>query len=319
MIPGPAHSITRTRDAAEARAILCDRYKPHDMRRIADPGGFDFVHMSAAVPDGSLNILKYGSAVEITPQPFQDFFMLEMPVRAGVGIETDGGGHAQSGPSTALFLAPDMRFRSTWAAGCVQIMLKLRADAILRRWRRVTGDDTAGLPVFRPEIDLETPEGWRVQQMLLMMRREFERAVIRNADTLAQSPLSGATLDAVLDYYRVHGVDPAPSATPPLPAALKRCIDHIGVSLHGDLSVPALLAVSGTSERTLFNLFRRFLDTTPQAHVRAERLKAARALLTSGRRSVAEAAAAVGIAHLGRFSAAYRDMFGEPPSATGRR
>ncbi|WP_339927136.1 helix-turn-helix domain-containing protein [Cobetia sp. MC34] len=43
------------------------------------------------------------------------------------------------------------------------------------------------------------------------------------------------------------------------------------------------------------------------------------ALLADSSRSVSQAALGVGFTHLAHFSRAYRQRFGEPPSATARR
>lgn len=308
-------NVIRSRDAGEARALMSDRFKPHRMRRLGGRAGFDFAHMSAAVPEGSFNILRYGGAVQIEPDPFGDFFMLEMPVHAGVDLEPERGDTCVSNGHTALFLGPSLRFRSVWRPGCVQLMLKLRNDAVLSRWQAAVGDPTAALPDVPPSLDLTTTEGWRIQQMMHLLQQEFERAVAERNDTLARSPLASATLDAVFAYVlRHHGYEGRSARI--LPVQLKRCVAFIEHNLVGDLSVSVLLGVAGTSERTLFNLFRQFLDTTPKAYVRTERLKFCRRLLLQGDLSVSQAARRAGFTHMGRFASQYRQFYGEPPSAT---
>jgi AraC-like DNA-binding protein len=230
-------------------------------------------------------------------------------------VYPDPGAPLRSDEATALFLGPGLRFASAWREGCIQLMLKLDSRTVLRRWQQTLGSGVPCLPAPPPAIDLATPEGWRVQQILRLLRQEFERTALAGAGSLATTPLAGAALDAVFAYILAHHGDGQGRARL-LPAPLKRCVGYILANLHRDLSVPVLLGLAGTSERTLFNLFRQFLDTSPKAYVRTERLKACRALLMQGGISVTEAARRSGFAHMGRFAGQYRAAFGEPPSAT---
>jgi AraC-like DNA-binding protein len=64
-----------------------------------------------------------------------------------------------------------------------------------------------------------------------------------------------------------------------------------------------------------------FLDMSPLAYARLRRLNLARLALMRterGSTSVARVARKYGFSELGRFAAAYRAVFGEPPSATLR-
>ena len=311
---GHGVNLYRTRAADDACALLSTRYKAHKMRRLDDTA-FDFLYMSASVPVGSFNILRYGSAVEIEPEPFDDFFMLEMLIESGVDIEISGSASGHSNTDTALFLPPDLRFASTWRAGCTQLMLKISNADVLSRWRTLIGDEMAALPRMTPTIDLRTVEGWRVSQLMFLLRQELERTVVARNNTLAQTPLAGATVDAVLVYYRVHDSDMLGLGAQVLPAHLRSCVNYIQAHLAGDLSMPILLEQTDVSERYLFKLFRQFLNTTPLGYVQKQRLNHARGALMDGQK-VSIAARQAGFTHLGRFSALYRKTYGENPSVT---
>jgi transcriptional regulator GlxA family with amidase domain len=73
------------------------------------------------------------------------------------------------------------------------------------------------------------------------------------------------------------------------------------------------------SPRALQAGFRRDLATTPMTYLRRVRLLRARQALDAADRdstTVRAVAVSLGILHLGRFAAAYRDAFGESPSNT---
>ncbi len=83
-----------------------------------------------------------------------------------------------------------------------------------------------------------------------------------------------------------------------------------------------LCRAAGVSERTLEYAFREILGTTPIAYLARLRLhRVRRALLAArpGSTTVSAAALDAGFWHFGEFSRAYRDCFGELPSATLRR
>ena len=68
--------------------------------------------------------------------------------------------------------------------------------------------------------------------------------------------------------------------------------------------------------------FQRDLGTPPMTYLRQVRLRRAREALRAadrGATTVRSVAAQFGILHMGRFAAAYRETFGEPPSDTLNR
>jgi AraC family ethanolamine operon transcriptional activator len=78
----------------------------------------------------------------------------------------------------------------------------------------------------------------------------------------------------------------------------------------------------GVSRRTLYRAFHDLLDVSPKAYLRLRNMSFARArLLDAADRptTVTQVALDHGFWELGRFSGAYRTMFGESPSETLRR
>ena len=82
------------------------------------------------------------------------------------------------------------------------------------------------------------------------------------------------------------------------------------------ISVSDLSAAIGLSVRQLQDVVRARFGCGPARLLRELRLERARMLLQSGAAtSVSRAAIEAGFTHLGRFAAAYRDRYGELPSA----
>ena len=90
-------------------------------------------------------------------------------------------------------------------------------------------------------------------------------------------------------------------------------------SREGRIPTSALAASLGLSPRALHAAFVAMRGVAPATHLRNRRLDWAREALTGGgagaAMAVKEAALRHGFCHLGRFSAAFRQRFGEAPSA----
>ncbi|MDM7887973.1 helix-turn-helix transcriptional regulator [Curtobacterium sp. RHCJP20] len=85
------------------------------------------------------------------------------------------------------------------------------------------------------------------------------------------------------------------------------------------VTVDDVAAAARMSTRGLQSAFQRIHGTTPMSYLRNVRLLMARQQLETGEpRSVADVARSVGITHMGRFSGAYREEFGELPAETLR-
>lgn len=315
---GIAHSATL--DPGVARDWLAAQYTSHELHFATQDAGFDFLHISAPLREGSANFLRYGREVEVLPGAFPGFYMLEMPITGGVTVSLDGEGDCSSSPTTALFLPPNRPLASVWRPRSLQFMLKLNAAEVLRRWQDLVGRRGAVLPVTPPEIEFQSTEGWRVQQSMLLLKAEFERGLKERRCTLQSSPLSAAVIDSVLHYIRAHhGLRVEPEQKAAMPGSLHKCLAYFSAHLREDITLADLVRLTGVSERSLFNQFEVFLHSTPKRYLEQKRLAVARNDLLQGARSVAEAAQRAGLNHLGRFSQRYFETYGEKPSETLRQ
>lgn len=109
-------------------------------------------------------------------------------------------------------------------------------------------------------------------------------------------------------------------ARPDLPPSLRHALEWLKLRLDKPIILDDLAAAAGVRPRTLETQFRLHLGTTPLGWVRKTRLARARQqLLASGEETnVTDIALANGFTELGRFSARYRQAFGELPSQTLR-
>ena len=103
------------------------------------------------------------------------------------------------------------------------------------------------------------------------------------------------------------------------PHHVRRALAYLRHHYTENVTLADLAAASGVSERTLSRNFARFIGVTPHAFLRRMRLTAVRDELSRGDDAISRVAARNGFIHFGRFAIAYRECFGETPSATRRK
>ncbi|MDN4597124.1 helix-turn-helix transcriptional regulator [Leifsonia virtsii] len=108
-----------------------------------------------------------------------------------------------------------------------------------------------------------------------------------------------------------------------LPATIRRAIAYMEEHLSEPFSLADVADAARLSPRGLQDAFQRLLGRTPTQQLRLLRLEAARADLVAADPSdgdtVREIAHRWGFVHVARFSAAYRDRYGENPRETLQR
>ena len=102
---------------------------------------------------------------------------------------------------------------------------------------------------------------------------------------------------------------------------ITRIVRLMEQNLRTPMEIPRLAAAVGLTERSLLRRFRATLGVGPLQYYRALRLDAGRRLLDNSDLSITEIAIACGFESRGSFTRAFKQMFGNPPSAkrpTGR-
>jgi transcriptional regulator GlxA family with amidase domain len=106
------------------------------------------------------------------------------------------------------------------------------------------------------------------------------------------------------------------------PRAIRAAVEIIEAEAHLPLTVSSIARRCHVSVRSLQQDFRRYVGTSPMAYLRRVRLRRAhQSLLESDPLTTCVASIAYewGFTNLGRFAAAHRARYDEPPAATLRR
>lgn len=105
------------------------------------------------------------------------------------------------------------------------------------------------------------------------------------------------------------------------PRMLRRALDFIHENAQYDISIRDIAAAADVTPRAIQYSFREHLDTTPLEYLRRIRLERAHRELLSADPAfdtVTSIAGRCGFSHPGRFSSAYKEVFGTEPSRTLR-
>jgi len=171
---------------------------------------------------------------------------------------------------------------------------------------------------------------WRSQSAAGRELRQLHRAGTRMAESRPET-LVGAEAAHGLEQQLIHALVECLSAgsAVEVTAGARRHQDIVvrfegllEAQLERNLPIGEISAALGVSERTLRGVCAEHLGMSPTSYLRLRRMHSVHDTLRSGApeaASVSEVARRYGFGHLGRFSADYRALFGELPSATLRR
>jgi AraC-like DNA-binding protein len=182
--------------------------------------------------------------------------------------------------------------------------------------------EQAGAHVRSLQLDARTPP----EPAALARWRDTMAAVtatIASAETepLAWHRATRAAAAAFLGLYPPQDDPPNPVLLSPRNARIRAATEFIHAHLGEPVTVAQIADAAGLSVRSTQEGFRRVLDMTPMRYLEQVRMEHVRADLERaepGTTEVATVARRWGFFHVGRFSGAYRQRFGEYPSATLR-
>ncbi|GGJ07396.1 hypothetical protein GCM10011320_12930 [Neoroseomonas lacus] len=158
---------------------------------------------------------------------------------------------------------------------------------------------------------------------LLVRLMSLQRQVLGAAPGKAvpAAAMSAAIWEVLTDILLSAEPDPRPMRAARERAALRRATEFITANHDRPVALWELCEAGGCSAKTLELVFLRSVGETPNRYMRRWRLWRARDALSAAdpaETTVSEIALAHGFWELGRFAGAYREIFGEAPSATLR-
>ena len=319
--PLALHSSFRSDNLDEFRSHLSASYCDHKVFGRTSSDLISACHTSASLGAITLNYLRYGAQVEVRPETYDTFYMLEVPC-SGEMLLTCNGQAIRNRVGMATLISPSCPVRSVWSAECSQLMIKISRSGIEQTLASILGRSPKSPVIFKPDIDLTSSNGAAIARLVQFLYGQFEERSSFVTERQLRGELSNLLISALLYGHPHNYSDDVQNAKSGItPRHVKRAIDYIDSHLHEEIHVSDLVDVSGASIRSLFAGFKQFTSMTPLEYVRNRRLHKVREDLKCARpgERVADIATRWGFTHLGRFSASYQELFGERPSDALRR
>jgi AraC-like DNA-binding protein len=275
------------------------------------------------LPCGNLSLLKlrygYGADVSVDPDCLDGYYLLVLPTQGQALFHFDGRSIEVS-PKEAVLISPDRRFHFRASHDYEQVLLRLDRPAIADAWCRLTAQEQAPDICFDAVIPLNTA-GW--QALLPMLQWVVRCSNLGQGKDTAQAALLAQTeilVATTLLLHQPHSMAAHlwPSPPPSAPQAIRRAQAYMLEHLGERLPVAMVASHCGLSVRRLQTLFQDECGQSPLQWLRMQRLQAVRQALSQadGAGKVSEIATRFGFTHLGEFSRAYRQAFGETPQQT---
>ncbi|HLZ01858.1 MAG TPA: AraC family transcriptional regulator [Bradyrhizobium sp.] len=307
--------------AEEIGRIFC----PHDLKplRTSEPGFFAR-HNCAAFDGFSINYVAYGGSVSIDPGCLERFFLMQLPLRGSALVSTSSRDIATTPGSTASVLSPTLPTRMAWKNDCAQLILLVERKLVEQRAAALAGKAVQTIE-FDPVVDLKAPAAQALQaQMLGLVNLAEGLRPKRNLSPAAAANWREGILDRLLTG-QPHGLSQAiktfAGEGETLPQALRRARDYLVAHAADPFDLVQLATAAGIGIRALQLGFQRHFGMSISqmlldlrlAHLNT-RLKAA-----PPDARIIDIAFDLGFTHVSRMAGAYRQKFGETPSATLRR
>ncbi|OAD13113.1 AraC family transcriptional regulator [Achromobacter insolitus] len=314
----PAQQLFASGDLDEARSMVGRVMRPHHLGVVGAVQRLDARMHHQPLGEVSLNRLRYGANVEIRPGPLEDFFLVQMPL-SGCARISSGPQQLDSTPEVASVVSPDDDLAMRWADDNDQFMLRVGRSLLER-----TLVGHLGCALDRPlrfQLGFRWREcpAWRcLMSYLLDCSTQHANLAEHKLIVHQMEQLVAATLLSAQPHNYTGALPGRRGAV--LPRHVRSVQDYLQAHAHEPVSAEQLARIAGVSVRSLYAGFKEFLGVSPMHYLRDLRMERAHAELVSGEsRNIAGVALRWGFAHMGRFSAGYKERYGVSPSESLRR
>lgn len=315
--------IFRSQERMETHAVIAHEFSDHHLRW--QGGGVDTRMYKFHARRLALYSLRYGDAVTICPDVYDDFSLIHFSLSGGIEIEADGDKQAIR-QGRAIISSPRRNIKLHWTNACEQLILRVPHGLFREAAGRLGIESARAGSALNPGLLLPfaASRQWRHQLDTFMALENYSRqseAYLPWLEHLEAGMAMFLMLQAT-DGRREPAKQEAASACGSQGLAARR-LDRLYEFAMNSLTRPVTLAdlarAAALSERQLNTFCHERLGMPPVAWLRGMRLDAVREVLQADPRAdIAATAMLHGFDHLGRFAGYYRRRFGELPSETAK-
>ena len=305
-----------TQDLDEARELVSEVYCDHHLSSTS--GRVDAFHYHLPIHGISLNYMSYGPEAIIEPGYLTDFYLIQLPLRGTACIQSDGK-LIDTHPGKAVVIDPKSYTRMVWSEGCEQFLVQISKDLVNRMSAQCLGEIHTDETRFVDCMDSKDGKHQAWWRHLFNFIQEYSQQFsIHQNEEIARLTVESLVKSLLYQVENNHTQLLYDKQRNVLPKHVKMAQDFMHEHFGEHLVVQDLVQMLEISERSLFEGFRKFSNTTPMKFLLAIRLREAHRCLSDPDcvHSITEVAFRCGFTQLGRLSHLYRQMFGELPSET---
>lgn len=313
------HRLFQTTDVDIARKVVAQKFCPHDLIPGRHRQKFEVAHNHAAGKTLSLNYMRYGSEVTINPGELTNFYLVQIPIRGGARVR-NGQKSVEAARGTASVLNPTRDTGMTWGKGCEKLLLQIDRDTLGRTVEMLVGHAMPHPVIFDPEVKLASPalRDWKRSLLASFQVAEMGNAfgpnLHKHQALLEERLIAGFLLAQPSSLSHMLSRAPAQISSTQVRRARSFIMEH----LSDPITITQIAAAADCSIRSLQLGFQLQFKCSPNQFLARQRLNHAHFLLqTSPPETLIQSIAFdSGFSHLGRFSIAYRSVFGCSPRET---
>ncbi|QIB67319.1 AraC family transcriptional regulator [Kineobactrum salinum] len=317
-------TLLATHNPGQARASVENVFFRHRLR--TSGSGFNpinFIHRGAGLSSLTFNLISYGSDVEVSVDYIdRSHYVLVTPLNLKAVVHNhDTRSDLESGE--LIVLDPMRRFCFEMEAAHSHLAIgipKQRLNAhLLQHYPHLAGQRIE----FRSTPYSQKNIGSGLFDYLAYICREIDRPGTMTRHNAVASSIEDSFLTLLIATL-LEAQDPSLLLDfgSHVPACVLRAEEFMEQNLSEEISSEDIVAVAGVPTRTLYHGFRKHRGVSPVHWLRLRRLRQARLDLLAAAStavSVTDVAQLYQFSHVGRFSRAYFEEFGEYPSDTLRR
>src|SRR5271169_68305 len=309
----------RTTDVDEMREAIAKTHGDNKLQLRRGAEGFHACGNRRVLRNIVLSYATFGAAVN---QEFPAFtgFAQQFRIRGSSEILV-GREPVQLAPYQSHIVSPGTTIKVTHSHDLEHFVLKIDRDALLNKWRALTGRQPRGDLKFEPVADSRTPESTYLRRLFMFLVDQLGSSE-RSIPPLALAELEQSVIVSFLSANRhdeSHLLDRKPVGTAPW--QVRRVEEYIEAHWDQPITVEALAVATGASARSIFHFFKASRGYAPMVFVKQVRLRHARHMLMmpDETTSVTSVAFDCGFTNLSHFAKNYGKCFGELPSETLNR
>ena len=319
----PLHrfNLFNSTNVDETREIVSRVYCDHKL--VPEKNSpLDACHNRVQLSKISLNYLEYGADVSVEPGYLDDFFLFQLPIagRAQISINDQ---LFDSCDKVASVINPCEYTKMRWDSSCKKLMVQIKRDALEQSLSRILGCPISQPIMFSHKIkhseNIHAKTWWhQLGNLVQDLDQGFDpwRSQVL-LDDLERNLLTNV-LYSFEHNYRQSLLTQEHQVTP---KQLKQLEHYIQSNLENTISIDDLVEISAASARSIYFWFKHFRGTTPMKYILQARLAKVHQALSepTQTKNVTQIASQWNFSQLGRFAAAYKNVYGESPSATLRK